>query len=71
MKRQHIKSWLTLFFLTVLLFANVAFAASANDSFSLSLLDTTYDGGFYKGVCGDGDFIYTACSTNGVRAYAG
>jgi len=34
------------------------------------LKDTQDDGGFYYGVWGDGTYIYTACSGDGIRAYS-
>jgi|GEM_PF-3059016 len=33
-------------------------------------LDTQDDGGHYYGVWSDGDYIYTACNTEGIRAYS-
>ena len=39
-----------------------------NDSFIL--LNSTYDGGSYKGVWGDGTYIFVACNPDGIRAYS-
>ena len=36
----------------------------------LTLLDSSYAGDQYEGVCGDGTYIYVACKLGGIRAYS-
>jgi len=37
---------------------------------SFILLNSTYEGGSYDGVWGDGTYIYVACGPDGIRAYS-
>ena len=46
---------------------NAVYPVFVDPSFTLE--DTQADGGSYYGVWGDGTYIYTACYTDGIRAY--
>lgn len=39
------------------------------DGTTLTHIDDIYDGGYYRGVWGDGMYIYVACQSHGLRAY--